>query len=142
MYHERLSFYNGLMARLDGPLHLRFIFQPAMAIFLGVRDGIADARKGEPAYFWTIIRRLRGCGRALEAGLKSVGKVLVIAFLLDAIYQAIVFRDFHLIGAIDAALLLAFIPYVLIRGPANRMARWWWAHPRRAPGQGARPGAL
>src|SRR5579885_468278 len=124
MFYQPPHWHNGLIDRLDGPLHMRFYLQPAVAIFLGIRDGISDARKGEPAYFWSILTRMNQCGPLLKAGLKSVSKVMLVAFVLDAIYQAIAFRQFHLVGAVLAMLILAFIPYVLLRGPANRVAKW------------------
>jgi hypothetical protein len=119
-----LSFYEGLIARLDGPLHFRFIVQPAMALFLGIRDGIKDAHEGRPAYLWTICTDFKAGLHYLRAGLRSVGKVIVLAILLDAIYQFIAFRAFHIVGALYAALILAFLPYLIVRGPANRIARW------------------
>jgi hypothetical protein len=126
-----LTFYQGLVARLDGPLHFRFIFQPAMALFLGIRDGIKDAREGGPPYLWTICTEFERGRRYLWAGLKSVAKVMVLALVLDAIYQFIAFRRFDLVGGLYAAMILAFLPYSFIRGPANRFTRWWAS--RHAP---------
>jgi hypothetical protein len=40
-----------LFARLDGPLHFRFIVQPLMAIIFAVIDGVKDAKAGKSAYF-------------------------------------------------------------------------------------------
>jgi hypothetical protein len=54
----------------------------------------------------------------------------VLAIVLDAIYQFIAFRAFHLVGALCAALILAFLPYLIIRGPANRIARWCASGPK------------
>jgi hypothetical protein len=52
-----------------------------------------------------------------------VGKVFVLAILIDAVYQFIVLRTFYPGEAVIVAAILAFIPYLLIRGPANRLAR-------------------
>src|SRR5215831_5698540 len=41
LFTER--FFQDVLARLSGPGSLRFIFQPTVAIFLGVRGGIEDA---------------------------------------------------------------------------------------------------
>jgi hypothetical protein len=46
------------------------------------------------------------------------------------VYQLIVFRRIYPIEAIDVALLLAFIPYFVLRGPVNRIARVWIGHHR------------
>ncbi|HKT47900.1 MAG TPA: hypothetical protein VJP87_10290 [Candidatus Acidoferrales bacterium] len=142
MYYQPLHWHNGLLERLDGPLHLRFLFQPAVAIFLGIKDGISDARKGEPAYFWSILTGMAHCGARLKAGLRSVGKVMILAFVLDAIYQAIAFRYFHLLGAVLAMLILAFIPYLLTRGPANRITKAWLERPKGASRRQPRHGVL
>ena len=39
-------FLDDMLARLHGPGRLRFIFQPTVAIVLGARDGMKDARAG------------------------------------------------------------------------------------------------
>jgi len=36
-------FIEDMLARLSGPGRLRFIVQPAIALFLGIRDGARDA---------------------------------------------------------------------------------------------------
>ena len=45
-----------LFGRLDGPLHFRFIMQPAMAIIFAVIDGVKDAKLGKAAYFWAMVK--------------------------------------------------------------------------------------
>ena len=116
-----------LIARLTGPLHLRLIFQPTMAALLGIRDGLKDATGGEPPYFWAIFTNPTHRKQLLRGGLRSVAKVLVFALVLDAIYQLIELHWFYPGEAILVALTLAFIPYLFIRGPVNRIARWWGA---------------
>jgi len=44
---------------------------------------------------------------------------------MDTIYQIIVLKRFYPAEAVIVALLFAFIPYVIIRGPAARIARRW-----------------
>ena len=46
---------------------------------------------------------------------------------MDVIYQAIVFDTFHPGEAAIISILLAFVPYLLLRGPVTRMAAWWRA---------------
>jgi hypothetical protein len=50
-----------------------------------------------------------------------VGKVFIIAMILDAVYQFIVVRWFYPGEALVVAVVLAIVPYVLLRGPANRL---------------------
>ena len=37
-----------LVGRLSGPMKLRFILQPATAVFFAIRAGLKDAREGYP----------------------------------------------------------------------------------------------
>jgi hypothetical protein len=55
---------------------------------------------------------------------KSVERVLVLAILMDAIWQFIVWLWFYPGEAMVVAVTLAIVPYLLIRGPANRIAQY------------------
>jgi hypothetical protein len=48
-----------------------------------------------------------------------------VALILDTVYQLMELESFYPGEAILIALLLAFAPYLLVRGPAARVARWW-----------------
>ena len=61
----------------------------------------------------------------LGEGLKRVGRVIVFALVMDAIYQFMVLGRFYLGEALVTAFVLAVLPYVLIRGPVARIARRW-----------------
>ena len=40
--------------RFDGPLNLRLILQPCIAVIFGYLDGTKGARDGGPPYFWSV----------------------------------------------------------------------------------------
>jgi hypothetical protein len=44
---------------------------------------------------------------------------------MDVVYQIIVLKTFYPVEALIIAFLLAFVPYLLIRGPVARIARRW-----------------
>ena len=44
---------------------------------------------------------------------------------MDAIYQFMVLRRFYLGEALVTVFVVAVLPYLLIRGPAARIARRW-----------------
>jgi hypothetical protein len=46
---------------------------------------------------------------------------------MDVIYQWVVFKTFYPAQAAVIAVLLAFVPYLLLRGPMERVARHWVA---------------
>jgi hypothetical protein len=116
-------FLNEVFGRLDGPLHFRFFLQPAMAIFFAIRDGLRDAREGRPAYFWSLFTERSLRRDLLRDGWKSISKVFIIAAVLDLIYQIIVLRWFYPFETLLVAVLLALVPYLLVRGPVNRIKK-------------------
>jgi len=70
-------------------------------------------------------RALDDAGKLLGEGLKRVGRVIVFALVMDAIYQFLILRWFYPGEALVTAFVLAVLPYLLIRGPAARIARHW-----------------
>jgi len=114
-----------LIDRPTGPMAFRFILQPAMAAFAALRDGIADAKSGRSPYFWSLIANpLESGGRAYE-GLIATARVLLLGLCMDAIYQWIVLKTFYPGEAVIVAVALAIFPYLLLRGPMDRVALWW-----------------
>lgn len=112
-----------LFVRLDGPLHFRFILQPLMAILFAVVNGLKDARDDKPAYFWSIATNPGHRKELLQEGWKHVGKIFILAVLLDLIYQIVAYHRFYPGETLIVAFLLAIIPYLVMRGPVNRVAR-------------------
>jgi len=117
--------WHQLIDRADAPMRFRFILQPLMAAFLAIRHGLNDARTGRSPYFWTMLGNPRERAQRLNEGLNATARIIFLGLLMDAIYQVIVLRRFYPAEAVIVALLFAFIPYVIIRGPATRIARRW-----------------
>ena len=101
----------------------RIILQPLMATLLAVRAGIKDAREGRPAYFWTILTDPSQRADLLRQGWKAIGRVFILAVIMDVIYQLLVLRWLYLGELLLVTILLAVVPYLLIRGPVNRLVR-------------------
>lgn len=116
------TFFSDLFGRLHGPLSFRFVLQPVMALIYATRDGLADARAGRPPYFWTMFTKPEDRGRLLREGWKVMTRVIVLGAAIDAVYQLMVFHRFHPVQLVVVVLLLAFLPYVMMRGPIQRFA--------------------
>jgi hypothetical protein len=114
-------FFGDLVSRVSGPMHFRLVLQPLMAIIFAIRDGRKDAHEGRAAYFWALFTDAGHRRDMLRSGWKSVGKVFVIAIILDGVYQYIELKWFYPGEALVVALILAIIPYLLLRGPVNRL---------------------
>ena len=76
-----------LFARLDGPLHFRFIVQPLVATIFAVIDGVKAAKAGKPAYFWALLSAPDQRKGLVKEAWKSVGKVFIVAIILDVVYH-------------------------------------------------------
>ena len=124
--------WRNIVERPSGPMMFRFILQPVMAVIAALVDGIKDARTGRSPYFWTVLTDPDKRAGRLREGLISTARVILLGLAMDVIYQAIVLKTFYPGEAAIVAILLAFVPYLLLRGPFARIAHWWMA--RKSPG--------
>ena len=127
--------WSDILARPGGPMTFRFILQPAMAIIAALRDGFHDARLGRRPYVWALIHGVRdsqGRSGRLWEGIVSTSRILILGVVMDIIYQWKELDTFYPGQSAVIAILLAFIPYLLLRGPFERIAYHWVA--RKAAG--------
>jgi len=122
--------WDDLLARPSGPGAFRFYLQPTMAMIAAFKDGIKDARIDRSPYFWTVLHIPAERKARLVEGLKSTARIILLGIAMDAIYQYSVLKAFRPTEMILIVLLLAFVPYLLLRGPICRAARWWMSRRR------------
>lgn len=116
--------WDNLAGRLSGPLNFRLIMQPTVASYLAIRAGLADARNGRPPFLWAAItNRVVRHELSVDAW-RDVGKVFIFAAVLDVIYQLVEQHAVYLFELLIVSTLLGLVPYVLVRGPTARVARW------------------
>jgi len=123
-----LRVVNNFLGRLDGPLHFRFIFQPLMAVIFAVIDGIKDAKHRKTAYLLTILTSPEQRRELLKEGWKSVGKIFIIAVILDIVYQLKVHHTIYPGETLTVAFILAILPYILLRSLVNRIMHMFKKH--------------
>lgn len=119
---EQDRFWRNIFARPGGPMTFRFILQPVMAAIAAWKDGTSDARLNRPPYLASIISGEGNRQQLLWEGVISTSRILILGVVMDAIYQWTVLRTFHPNEAVLIAILLAFAPYVILRGPFKRLA--------------------
>ena len=112
-----------LADRISGPLRFRLLLQPVMASIFAIRSGLADARAGNPPFFWALLWDRKHRAEMVKDGWQSVGKVFLLALALDVIYQIIVLRFVYPGEVIIVAFVLAIVPYLVLRGLVTRVAR-------------------
>ncbi len=125
MYLFSDEFVNDLAARVTGPMSFRFILQPAIALFLGIRDGLLDARAGTPPFVVDLILRPQNRARQLKTALHRLLTPIVIAVLLDAIAQYLIFHRVRPVAALLVGTFVMGLPYALARGISNRFVSAW-----------------
>jgi hypothetical protein len=121
----RQRIWRNLLDRPSGPMTFRFFLQPIMVSIIAWRDGIRDARAGRRPYFWMMLTHPEKIGGQLHEGLVATARVILLGLGMDVVYQLLVFESFHPGEAGIIALLLAFVPYLLLRGSFTRLASWW-----------------
>jgi hypothetical protein len=117
-----------LQSMIDRPgatMNFRFILQPVAATVMAAIDGVRDARTGSSPYLLNLLTAPRDRRARLSEGLISTARINLLGLFMDVIYQLIEFRTLYPAEAAVVALLLAFVPYLLLRGPFARIARWW-----------------
>ncbi|MFY9842722.1 MAG: hypothetical protein WA718_15790 [Terriglobales bacterium] len=112
-----------LIARVSGPMKFRLVLQPCMAAFFAIRAGLADAKAGRPPWFWELVSNPPERSAMVKEAWKRIGKIFILAVVLDVVYQLIVLHFVYPGEALIVAFILAIVPYVLLRGPAMRVAR-------------------
>lgn len=114
--------WHDLVVRPSGPFGGRFILQPVVATIVAFVAGVADARAGRQPYFWRVAHDKEGRWDHLVEAAGALANVLFMAVILDTLYQLVVLRTFHWFETILVAILLAFVPYLIVRDPAARLA--------------------
>ena len=118
-----MRFLDNMVARVSGPMKFRLLLQPTMAMIFAIRSGLKDARAGRPPFLWTLLTEESSRTYLLQDGWKSVGKVFVLALVLDVVYQLIVARFVFPLETLITAILLAIVPYLIVRGLVTRLVR-------------------
>jgi hypothetical protein len=113
-----------LLGRLSGPMSFRILMQPAMAAFFAIRAGIRDARENNPTFLGCALSKPRSWSPRMQQSWKDVGKVFIIAVVLDSIYQIAEHSSIFALELLITATVLAMVPYMVLRDLVSRIARW------------------
>lgn len=119
--------WENLVARTEGPMNLRFLIQPLMALIFAVRAGLKDAKSDAVPYLWRFLVAKEKRLNIAKEGWKDFGKIFIAGLMLDSVYQLVVIfkvkseERFYPLESVIVAIILAIIPYLLFRGPMNRL---------------------
>jgi hypothetical protein len=122
MYLFSRRFLDDLAARLTGPFHFRFLVQPIVAIGLGIRDGLKDAKTCTPPIIVDLMFSAQHRRADLKSAAKSLIKPIVLGTVLDGISQYLMFGQIRPVAAVLVGVGVLALPYGLARGITNRIA--------------------
>jgi hypothetical protein len=118
-----VGFWQGIVDTAHGRGQLRFIIQPVIALILGARLAVADAKAGKEPFF---LRLLTGKHHRMELAKEALTDVLIpfgIAVVLDGVLQYLALGRVRPMAAVVVGATLIFVPFVLARSLTNRIVR-------------------
>lgn len=116
-------FVADLLGRAEGPMNWRFVVQPSVAVVIAMRDALRDSREGGRPYLWAVFTHAGHRRELLRDGMKRIARLFVLACVVDVVYQLAFRNGFHPLEALATAVILALVPYLLLRGPVYRFVR-------------------
>lgn len=119
--HQR--FWADIFGRTDGPMTFRFFLQPTMAALAAFHDGLKDVRERHKAFFWTALWDPSQPTGRLREGLTSTARIMLLGMGMDVLYQSQVYDRFYPAEAVMIAILLAVLPYFIVRWIVEITAR-------------------
>ena len=117
------EFLEELPQRFTGPGRLRFIMQPMVAVLLGVRGGLADAKAGNLPYLFRLAFDAEHRRELLRSGLATVRNLLAVGIILDVVFQWVIYGDVHPGAAVVVGPILICVPYAMSRALTTRLVR-------------------
>ena len=122
---------------MSGPLNFRLVVMPTVVTVLALRAAWKDHQEGRPAFLGVLIKDPGERNRLFHQGLKNIGRIFLVAVVLDTVYQLMVFRWVYPGMVLVVAVLCAIVPYVLVRVPSTLSIHFLL---RRAGGAGSSHG--
>jgi len=118
------QFLEDLPMRFTGPGRFRFILQPTIAIILGVRGGLADAKAGNPPFLVGLFFAGGRRAELLRSGAAAIGNLVAVGIILDIVFQLVLYHSVHPAAALVVGPILICLPYALSRALTTRTAEW------------------
>jgi hypothetical protein len=116
------QFLEELPQRFTGPGRFRFILQPMVAIVLGIRGGLADAKAGNPPYLFGLLFGAGRRGELLRSGVAAIRNLVAVGIIMDIVFQLILYHSVHPAAALVVGPILICFPYAVSRALTMRLA--------------------
>ena len=124
-----------LLGRAAGPLNFRLLIMPLVVTFFAVRAAMRDARQGQPPFFRAFLSKRVEREQLIRSALKDVGKIFIVAIVLDTTYQILVLKSFYLGELLIVVMVSAVLPYLVVRSVVSPLMRRIYRKHPKATGQ-------
>jgi hypothetical protein len=122
------GFWQGIIEVASGRGQLRLILQPLIAMIVGIRVGITDAKLHRDPFIERLALSDRKSRRTLaKQAARSVLLPFCLAVVFDGILQYLMLGYVRPMAALIMGVLLIWIPFALARSITNRI--WRLRHP-------------
>jgi hypothetical protein len=116
------DFIEDVPKRLSGAGRFRFVLQPLVAIILGVRSGLADARAGRPGYLYGVFFDPEQRRVLMKTGFATIVNLLLMGILVDSACQWFILGISYPGAALVVGPVLIIAPYSVARALSNRLS--------------------
>jgi len=120
-----------------GKFQIRLILQPLIAIILGLRFGVRDAKAGKRPFFHALVHGDGHRGALLKQAARDVMTPLIVAVIIDSILQQLINHRIRPLAAVIVGGILVLLPFLIVRALANRV--WTHGRARRSRAAGGAP---
>ena len=117
------QFLEELPQRFTGPGRLRFILQPLVAIFLGIRGGLADAKAGNPPFLFALLFTPGRRKELLRSAVSAISHLLAFGIIMDVVFQWVFYHQVHPGAALLIGPIFICVPYSLSRALTANFVR-------------------
>ena len=112
-----------LIARITGRMKFRLVLQPLMASIFAIRAWLNDAKTGKPPSFWSLLRIPRTAPTCSRTAGRVSARCACSRLCSTSCIRIIAERFVYPGEAIIVAIILAIVPYLILRGLVTRLAR-------------------
>jgi len=117
------GFWQDIVETARGRGQLRLILQPTVAIILGLRLGIADAKAGASPFLMRLFVTGADRGKLAKGALMDVIVPYSVAVVFDGVLQYLTLGYVRPLAALVMGALLIWLPFSISRALTNRIYR-------------------
>jgi hypothetical protein len=131
MMVDEVGFWEGMRETIEGRGQLRLILQPTIALILGIRMGIADAKSNKQPFLMHLVVTGDHRAKIVRDALMKVIIPFTLAIVLDGVLQYLTLGYVRPLAAVVMGLALIAVPFAVARSLTNRIYRR--RHPTQHP---------